>query len=648
MKLLDLFSGIGGFSLGAEYNNIETIGFVEKDAFCQKVLRKHWPNVPILGDVRDVTKDTFESVDIVSGGFPCQPFSVAGKRRGTDDDRYLWDETIRVVSLYKPRWFVGENVEGIVNIQNGMVLRQVQDDLEKEGFEVQCGIIPASGIGAWHQRKRVWIIAHSNSNRESRRSQYVQKRSRELGESNVCNSQHNGSSTTKKQRGNTQTSTGSQERENSSIKSEGASRSRDNGNVSHTNDNGLEGRQFETRNEDDARKDNESLWRKSTNNISRSSDDRGNKTKPRVDEDISRPHDGNEEKPTTTTDVCGVSQESNDSGTIEQASRDKENNDRTLVQKRQMFQLPKSRGLGEDQTSSERNQIRQGDDNTVSHRVDSNDVSNTHDSRDRTSRYGSQREGEKNAKEGQNRSQFESSRHSETDVSKSNSNECEYTSTRQSRENRIWRFYFEEKEQASYDLWSKTSRCDDVSGEQEDVSNSQNRSREQTQWQGRESIGRGSNDRGRLEREGKNIKTNVCNSSSERQLHRKSGNLGEESRETQGARENDTQGLEDTSARGKQNVSHTNTKGLQGHNSKQQLSKEELRFTSSKDDERRQSWWEIESSVCTVPNGVSYELDKDRVNQIKSLGNSIVPQIAYQIFKAIVTVEKEEQCLKKK
>ena len=187
MKLLDLFSGIGGFSLGAEYNNIETIGFVEKDAFCQKVLRKHWPNTPIIGNIRDVTKDTFKSVDIVSGGFPCQPFSVAGKRRGTDDDRYLWDETIRVVSLYKPRWFVGENVEGIVNIQNGMVLRQVQDDLEKEGFEVQCGIIPASGIGAWHQRKRVWIIAHSNSNRESRCSQYVQERPRELGESHVSN-----------------------------------------------------------------------------------------------------------------------------------------------------------------------------------------------------------------------------------------------------------------------------------------------------------------------------------------------------------------------------------------------------------------------------------------------------------------------------
>ena len=474
MKLLDLFSGIGGFSLGAEYNNIETIGFVEKDAFCQKVLRKHWPNTPIIGNIRDVTKDTFESVDIVSGGFPCQPFSVAGKRRGTDDDRYLWDETIRVVSLYKPRWFVGENVEGIVNIQNGMVLRQVQDDLEKEGFEVQCGIIPASGIGAWHQRKRVWILGYS---------------------------QHNGSSTTKEQRGDTQTSTGSQERENSSLQSERTSRPTDNGNVS-----------------------------------------------------------------------------------------------------------------------------------------------NTHDSRDRASRHGSQREGEKNAKEGQNRSQFESSRYSKDDVSNSHSSLRRRRATiSQSGENKIWGFYSKEEKQNQSDLWSKTIRCDVVFGEQENVSNSKNRSREQTQWQRRESIGRGSDDRSRLERKGKNIETDVSNSSSERQLHRESGNLGEESRETQGARENDTQGTKDTSSRGEQeNIQYSYDQRSQEHQLSQKS--EEQTLNSGKPNAREkptQSWWEIESSVCTVPNGVSYELDKDRVNQIKSLGNSIVPQIAYQIFKAIVTVDKE-------
>ena len=164
LKVLDLFSGIGGFSLGLESTgHFETIAFCEKDEFCQKVLQKNFKNIPIEGDVRNVKGDKYKA-DVVTGGFPCQPFSVAGKRKGTDDDRYLWDETIRVVRECKPKWFIGENVEGLINIQEGMVLRQVQTDLEKEGFEVQCLIIPASGIGAWHQRKRVWIIGCNVSN----------------------------------------------------------------------------------------------------------------------------------------------------------------------------------------------------------------------------------------------------------------------------------------------------------------------------------------------------------------------------------------------------------------------------------------------------------------------------------------------------
>ena len=167
LKLLDLFSGIGGFSLGLESTGgFETIAFVEKDDFCQKVLKKHWPNITIEGDIRNVKGDKYEA-DVITGGFPCQPFSVAGKRKGTDDDRYLWDETIRVVRECKPRWFIGENVEGLININNGVVLRQVQTDLEKEGFEVQCLIIPASGIGAWHQRKRIWIMGYSKHNGHS-------------------------------------------------------------------------------------------------------------------------------------------------------------------------------------------------------------------------------------------------------------------------------------------------------------------------------------------------------------------------------------------------------------------------------------------------------------------------------------------------
>jgi len=178
LKLLDLFSGIGGFSLGLESTGgFETIAFVEKDEFCQKVLKKHWPNITIEGDIRNVKGEKYEA-DVITGGFPCQPFSVAGKRRGTNDDRYLWDETIRVIREGKPRWFIGENVEGLININNGVVLRQVQTDLEKEGFEVQCLVIPAAGIGAWHQRKRVWIIANSKISRTRKDEGRIWKGSR--------------------------------------------------------------------------------------------------------------------------------------------------------------------------------------------------------------------------------------------------------------------------------------------------------------------------------------------------------------------------------------------------------------------------------------------------------------------------------------
>jgi DNA (cytosine-5)-methyltransferase 1 len=193
MKVLDLFSGIGGFSLGLESTGyFKTIAFVEKDKFCRQVLQKNFNNIPIEEDIRNVRGSNY-AADVVTGGFPCQPFSVAGKRKGTDDDRYLWDETIRVVSECKPKWFIGENVEGIININNGMVLRQVQTDLEKEGFQVRCLIIPASGIGAWHQRKRIWIIANSNSRFSIGENEEIQTRWDTInnGGKNVSNSNTN-------------------------------------------------------------------------------------------------------------------------------------------------------------------------------------------------------------------------------------------------------------------------------------------------------------------------------------------------------------------------------------------------------------------------------------------------------------------------
>ena len=164
LKVLDLFAGIGGFALGLDSTGFfETVKFVEMDKYCQKVLRKNFPNIPIEEDIKNVKGKEYEA-DVITGGFPCQPFSVAGKQKGTNDNRYLWPEMLRLIREIKPEFVIGENVQGLINLQNGVVLRQVQDDLESEGFEVQCFLIPASGIGAWHQRYRVWIVGHSKHN----------------------------------------------------------------------------------------------------------------------------------------------------------------------------------------------------------------------------------------------------------------------------------------------------------------------------------------------------------------------------------------------------------------------------------------------------------------------------------------------------
>jgi len=164
LKVLDLFSGIGGFSLGLESTGyFETVAFCEKDEFCKKVLQKHWSQLKIYDDVRSL-HDTKIQADVVTGGFPCQSFSQAGLQKGRTDDRWLWNEMFDVIKQVRPRWVIGENVQGIINIEEGMVLRQVQNDLDSEGFKVQCFIIPASGIGAWHNRNRVWILACNISN----------------------------------------------------------------------------------------------------------------------------------------------------------------------------------------------------------------------------------------------------------------------------------------------------------------------------------------------------------------------------------------------------------------------------------------------------------------------------------------------------
>ena len=158
MRVLDLFSGIGGFSLGLERAGMETVAFCEIDPFCQKVLKKHWPDVPIYDDVR--TLDYDGSVDLICGGFPCQPFSVAGKQKGTEDDRHLWPAMFSLIKKCRPRWVIGENVAGFIN----MALDDVLSDLESAGYTCQAFVIPACGVGAPHRRNRVWIVGHTEHN----------------------------------------------------------------------------------------------------------------------------------------------------------------------------------------------------------------------------------------------------------------------------------------------------------------------------------------------------------------------------------------------------------------------------------------------------------------------------------------------------
>jgi len=159
LNVLDLFSGIGGFSVGLEATGkFKTIGFCEQDKFCHKVLRKHWSEVPIYEDIKKLDGTKIRA-DVVVGGFPCQSFSVAGKQKGKDDERYLWDEMFRVIKEVQPRWIIGENVQNLINISDGQILQGIHNDLESQNFEVQTFNIEASSQGAWHKRSRIWIVA---------------------------------------------------------------------------------------------------------------------------------------------------------------------------------------------------------------------------------------------------------------------------------------------------------------------------------------------------------------------------------------------------------------------------------------------------------------------------------------------------------
>ena len=175
LRHLDLFSGIGGFALGLSWaGGFETVAFCDNEPFAQEILKKRWPNVPIYEDVRTINEKELGKIDIITGGFPCQPWSLAGARKGADDDRDLWPEMVAIIENLQPKWVIGENVRGFINEPLG--LQRTLSDLESIGYQAIPYIIPASGVGAFHRRARVGIIAYPRGDGKP----IVRRESREL------------------------------------------------------------------------------------------------------------------------------------------------------------------------------------------------------------------------------------------------------------------------------------------------------------------------------------------------------------------------------------------------------------------------------------------------------------------------------------
>ena len=274
LKILDLFSGLGGFSLGLERTgNFETVAFCDNDKYSKLVLQKHWKGVKIYNDVKEITKEKFitdgiQFPDIITGGFPCQPFSVAGKQAGTDDDRHLWPVMFRIIQEFTPRWVIGENVKGLTNIQDGVVFETVCTDLEGEGYEVRTFNIPAAGVGAPHRRERIWIVAHrkeSMVNPDDLRLEQHHEAEEETSwwrtsttfetTSNVVNPNNDGSPTTTQRRSFEETGNHNEEGQNKTSEFEGTSGRERYENLEDSRRTLRQGTELRETNEDEIRKE---------------------------------------------------------------------------------------------------------------------------------------------------------------------------------------------------------------------------------------------------------------------------------------------------------------------------------------------------------------------------------------------------------
>ena len=508
LKILDLFSGLGGFSLGLERTgHFKTIAFCDNNKYCNLVLQKHWKGVKIYNDVKEISKERFETdgveaPDIITGGFPCQPFSVAGKQKGTSDDRHLWPEMFRIIKAFKPRFVIGENVPGIINIQDGVVFETVCTDLESEGYEVQTFNIPASAVGAPHQRKRIWIIAT----------------------------------------------------------------------LENSNNNGLEGRLSETRNQAITGKESSVNGSTNTNLSSRRSNGGADQTKPRINGEVQRLRDGNEEESSKTTGVRGLHERTNISEGTVREDRDYKDDNRTLVQTRQSrVQSSEHRGLGTDQTLFEDNQIRQGDDNTTLNRMERRHE-NVENSR-RTLRQGSSiREKNEDADQHQR-----SSSPSESNVANAITRNVETGRERQ------WGICKESQGQGT---------SSDVTSGGETVADTESiESREQTKRQGWENSTRGSFD----------------------------------------SRGNPKKGSEEDVADSERIGQQRSRESIRPIDTETNKNRQTNRFDSSS--EEGKGWWHVEPNVGRVAHGVSGRVHRLKALG-NSIVPQIVEEIGYAIIKA--------------
>lgn len=401
---LDLFSGIGGFSLGLESAGlVKTVAFCDYEKFCQKVLKKHWPHVPIYGDVKELTHerlkaDGIDTIDIITGGYPCQPFSVAGSQKGEQDPRHVWPEMFRLIQELRPAFVIGENVSGHIKLGLDTVL----ENLESEGYNARTFSISAASIGANHKRERVWTLAYSNdkgirsrfgrSNYDYEKKGRVWSFDRRRSESDDEWSNSASTETEALDVADTQSEgrrkPGHFNKEKRNTESSATQSQSSSSNVANTNSNGHSEGVFEERYKTNAGQNSSALRRKSASKTFGQSDDGGDRKESRTVKNLSESSVSRETDVARSYEVRGISTQSNVSqGTIRK-NVDKENNDRALVSQRQNWlRLSEHRGLGDNKETLENNKIRQGDDNI--NKQGMADVSNSNGKRRRLWETGS-------------------------------------------------------------------------------------------------------------------------------------------------------------------------------------------------------------------------------------------------------------------